>query len=113
MAKGSKKARPTAPAAAPRSVLSAAWTHFENGDVVEARRLAEAALNGQVGPDDEAVARTLAPLLSTSRAPVSEGVVPVAEALLARTRPLAKAYWFAVLALSILSGLVLLAVLRT
>lgn len=112
MAKGSKKARPTEPAGLPRSVLSAAWERFEHGDVVEARRLAKAALAGQIGPDDERVAKALAKELSTPHAEVGEAVPQVAQAMLTRTRPVAMAYWFAILSLTILTGLVLLATTR-
>ena len=113
MAKGSKKEKSTeSTAALSRSVLSAAWERFEVGDVVEARRLAKAVLEGQVGPDDERAAKALAKELSTPTSVVGEAVPEVAAAMLARTRPVATAYWFAVLALAILTGLVVLASAR-
>jgi hypothetical protein len=112
MAKGHKKPRSAEEAPLHRSVLWAAWERFEHGDVVEARRLAKAVLAGQVGPDDERAARSLAKELSTGQRAVADRVPDVAEAMLARTRPLATAYWFALLSLTILSGLVLLAVTR-
>jgi hypothetical protein len=112
MAKGSKKDKATGSAPVPRSVLSAAWERFELGDVVEARRLAQAVLDGQVGPDDPRAAKSLAKELSTPTAVVGEAVPEVATAMLVRIRPVAAAYWFAVLALSILTGLVLLATVR-
>ena len=112
MAKGSKKDKPKGPGAVPRSVLAAAWERFELGDVVEARRLAKAVLQGQVGPDDERVAKSLAKELSTPEAAAGETVAQVAEAMLTRTRPVARAYWFALMSLVILTGLVVLAAAR-
>ena len=112
MAKGSNKVSPHEPKALPRSVLSAAFELFESGDVLESRRLARAALSGKVGPDDERAAKVLAKELSTAGEIIGPTVPEVAAAMLLRSRPVGKAYWFAGLSLAILTGLVLLAALR-
>ncbi len=122
MAKNGRKrkgAEPASgPAAAPDSLLEAAFLCFEAGDMVGARRAAKKLLAGTPTPADEAAAKRLAPVL---RVPVPPGapepppasVTELAGLLVSRTWVPQKAYAFAALALAVFIGLVLLALSRS
>lgn len=96
-----------------RSVLRLAWERFEAGDMVEARRLAGAALAGQVAPDDLEVATQLSrEMAGTPGLVVDESIASVARAIIERTKPVPRSYLFALLALGVFGLLVILAVTR-
>jgi hypothetical protein len=110
MAKGKREKPEQKPS---RSVLQLAWDRFEAGDVVEARRLANAVLQGTVGADEPEAATRLARQMSGDPSlAVPETVDGVARAIIARTRPLPRSYLFAALALTVLGLLVTLALTR-
>lgn len=94
-----------------QSILEAAWNAFEAGDMVEARRLATAVVNGQAGRDDEAVAVALAKAM-TGTVAVGESPVDVAKALVERTQVVRKSYMWAAVSLSVFALLVTLALTR-
>lgn len=68
-----------------KSVLWVAYEAWQRGDVVEARRLAQAVLAGQRGANEEKAAKELAAELTSELAPVPETIEGVAKDLLSRT----------------------------
>lgn len=96
-----------------RSVLRLAWERFEAGDVVEARRVAQAALQGQVGADElEEATRLAGKLAGNDEFPVEPTIESVARVLIERTKPSPRSYVFAAASLAIFALLVTLAVTR-
>ncbi len=95
-----------------KSVLRAAWEAFGRGDAVEARRLAQAVLAGQHGKDDEAAAKDLARLLSSTERPVAETLEAVARELVDRTIVPPRPYLFVGAAALAFITLVTLAAIR-
>ncbi len=94
-------------------MLRFAWERFEAGDVVEARRFAQAALEGQVGADElEEAARLAQKLAGNDELPVEPTIESVARVLIERTKPSPKSYAFAAASLAIFALLVTLAVTR-
>jgi hypothetical protein len=91
------------------AVLLTAWEAFERGDMVEARRAAEAVVRGARLADEDAVAADLAQRMSAAVS-VAPDPPSVARALLSRTRPPPRAYWFA--AVAVLAALVAFAVVE-
>lgn len=105
MAKGTKQDQS-------RSLLKLAYEAFERGDVVEARRLANAVLSGKLGPDEPKAATELAKKLSTAEAPVDESPQAVAQEIISRTGVPPKPYLFVAAIAAAFIGLVILAVVR-
>lgn len=105
MAKGNKQD-------SSKSVLKLAQEAFERGDVVEARRLAQAVLAGTLGKDEAKAATELAKFLSTPEAPVDESPQAVAQELISRTGVPPRPYLFVAAVAAAYIGLVLLAALR-
>jgi hypothetical protein len=87
MSKAAKKASPDARGERDekKSVLAVAADALEAGDVVTARQLAKAVIEGRKGPDDDKVARRLSTELSTKDAPIGELPEQVAQAIVDRT----------------------------
>lgn len=78
MAKGNKQDHS-------RSVLRVSFEAFQRGDMVQARQLANAVLEGKLGKDDDKVATELARLLSVDTHSVEESPTAVANEIINRT----------------------------
>ncbi|MCU0699645.1 MAG: hypothetical protein MUC96_24315 [Myxococcaceae bacterium] len=110
MSKASKKASPEARADKPqKSVLAAAWAAVESGDVVTARTLAKAVIEGKKGPDDDAVAKSLAKALSAQDLNVGELPEQVAQAIVDRTTVPPRTYLYGAICLFVFLVLATLA----
>ncbi|MDX2011945.1 MAG: hypothetical protein SFW67_17260 [Myxococcaceae bacterium] len=110
MSKASKKASPEARADKPqKSVLAAAWAAVESGDVVTARSLAKAVIEGKKGPDDDAVAKSLAKELSAQDLNVGELPEQVAQAIVDRTTVPPRTYLYGAICLFVFLVLATLA----
>jgi hypothetical protein len=103
-----KQAKPTFE----RSVLWASFQAYQRGDSVEARRLAQAALAGQRGPQDEKTAKELARELSSELAQVPDTIEAVAQELVSRTVVPPKPYLMVAAVAAAYAFLVILAIVR-
>jgi hypothetical protein len=95
-----------------RSVLITAYDAFQRGDMVGARKLAQAALDGKLGKGDEKAAVELAKELSIEGHSIMENPSAVAIELISRTKVPPKPYLFVAAVGATFLGLVLLAVFR-
>lgn len=95
-----------------RSVLLTSYDAFQRGDMVGARKLAQAALDGKLGKGDEKAAVELAKQLSIEGHSVMENPSAVAVELISRTKVPPKPYLFVAAVGATFLGLVLLAVFR-
>lgn len=112
MAKGSKKPtteKTDALGKPERSLLVAASAALESGDVVTARALAKAVIEGKKGPDDDAAAKRLSKELSASDEAVGELPEQVAQALVNRSIVPPRPYVYALICLVVFLVLVSLA----
>lgn len=111
MSKASKKASPDARAekSEKKSVLAVAAAALESGDVVTARRLAKAVIEGKKGPDDDEVARRLSKELSAKDETIGELPEQVAQAIVNRTIVPPRPYLYAAICLVVFLVLVSLA----
>lgn len=105
MAKGNKQ-EPS------RSVLKLAYESFQRGDMVQARQLAQAVLDGKVGRDDEKAAVELAKTLSVEGHSIMENPSAVAIELISRTKVPPRSYLLVAAVAATFLGLVILAVWR-
>lgn len=105
MAKGNKQDQS-------RSILRLSYESFQRGDVVQARQLAKAVLEGRVGRDDEKAAGELAALLSTDSHVIESTPAAVAAELVSRTIVPPKPYLFVAAVSAIFIALVILAAWR-
>jgi len=108
MAKGGKSGKSDAES----SLLDAAFSALERGDVVVGRKLAKAALEGKAKGDEAAAAKRLSKALSAEGAPVGDTVQDVANALLLKSAVSPKPFVFAAVAITIWLLLLLLYNLR-
>ncbi len=95
-----------------RSVLITSYDAFQRGDMVGARRLAQAALDGKLGKGDERAAVDLAKHLSIEGHAIMENPSAVAIELISRTKVPPKPYLFVAAVAATFLGLLLLAVFR-
>lgn len=95
-----------------RSVLRVAYDAFERGDMVQARQLAQAVLDGKVGKDDASAAEALAVKLSSEVAKVTPTVEAVAKELISRSIIPPRPYIFVGIAAATWVLLVVLAAVR-
>lgn len=95
-----------------RSVLRVAFDAFERGDMVQARRLAQAVLDGKVGRDDASAAEALATKLSNDEAKVAPTVEAVAKEIVSRTIVPPRPYLFVAAAAVTYLTLVVIAAIR-
>lgn len=111
MSKASKKASPDARGekSEKRSVLAVAAAALESGDVVTARALAKAVIEGKKGPDDDAVAKRLAKEFSAADDTIGELPEQVAQAIVKRTIVSPRPYLYAAICLVVFLVLVALA----
>lgn len=113
MSKASKKASPDAraekKAQETKSVLAVAAAALEVGDIVTARSLAKAVIEGKKGPDDDAVAKRLAKEYSAEEENVGELPEQVAQAIVNRTVVPPRPYVYAAICLVVFLVLVSLA----
>jgi hypothetical protein len=105
MAKGNKQ-EPS------RSVLKLAFEAFQRGDMVQARQLAQAALDGKVGKDDEKYSVELAKTLSIDGVAIMENPSAVAIEIISRTKVPPKPYLFVAAVAATFLCLVILAAWR-
>jgi hypothetical protein len=105
MAKGNKQDQS-------KSVLRVAYESFQRGDMVQARQLAKAVLEGKVGKDDEKAASELAKTLSIEGAVVAETPTAVANELISRTIVPPRPYLFVAAVAATFVALVILAAWR-
>jgi hypothetical protein len=95
-----------------RSVLKTAYEAFQRGDMVQARQLAQAALDGKVGKDDEKAAVELSKELSIEGHSIMENPAAVAIEIISRTKVPPRPYLFVAAVAATFVGLVILAVWR-
>ena len=95
-----------------RSVLKTAYDAFQRGDMVQARQLAQAVLDGKVGKDDEKAAAELAKKLSIDGVSIMENPPSVAIEIISRTKVPPRPYLFVAAVAAAFLGLVILAVWR-
>lgn len=117
MSKASKKASPDARAekiekSEKKSVLAVAAAALESGDVVTARTLAKAVIEGKKGPDDDEVAKRLAKEYSAADENIGELPEQVAQAIVNRSVVPPKPYLYAGICLAVFLVLVTLATTR-
>lgn len=114
MSKASKKASPEARAekSEKKSVLAAAAAALESGDVVTARDLAKAVIEGKKGPDDDEVAKRLAKEYSAQDENIGELPEQVAQAIVNRSIVPPKPYLYAGICLAVFLVLATLATTR-
>lgn len=114
MSKASKKASPEARAekGEKKSVLAAAAAALESGDVVTARDLAKAVIEGKKGPDDDEVAKRLAKEYSAQDENIGELPEQVAQAIVNRSIVPPKPYLYAGICLAVFLVLATLATTR-
>jgi len=114
MSKASKKASPDARAEKneKKSVLAVAAAALESGDVVTARALAKAVIEGKKGPDDDEVAKRLAKEYSAQDENIGELPEQVAQAIVNRSIVPPKPYLYAGICLAVFLVLVTLATSR-
>jgi hypothetical protein len=105
MAKGNKQDQS-------RSVLRLSWESFQRGDMVQARQLANAVLQGRVGKDEEKAAVELAKTLSSEGNVVAETPNAVATEIVSRTIVPPRPYLFVAAVSAVFIALVILAAWR-
>jgi hypothetical protein len=95
-----------------RSVLKTAFDAFQRGDMVQARQLAQAVLDGKVAKDDEKAAVELAKELSIDGHAIMENPSAVAIEIISRTKVPPKPYLFVAAVATTFLVLVILAAWR-